>query len=1280
MPDRHHQNDIEELLRTMAMQSPAEQTQFLDELARKNRDLAARLSLHLGDFGSSQEPARDSLGLPSRFAVTRRLGQGAFGTVYEAYDREQGRSLALKILHRVQPDALFRFKQEFRVLANLRHPNLIELYELIEYDHHWFFTMELIRGESLLEYVRPGGSCNMPRLRRSIGDLTHVLLFLHENAVLHRDIKPDNAIVDDSGRSVLLDFGLARHLAPNSSSGTMVVGTPAYMAPEQIADSGVSYAADWYGVGGLIYHALTGRTPFEGPLLQMLKAKASLDPVPPSTIESTVPPDWDEMCCRLLDRRPEQRTTGTELLAWLEGSTVCPPARRPRLRTLVGRGDELERLFDTCRVVERTGTAAVVEIVGASGFGKTALLDAFAQRVASLGTRPMVIRGRSYEHESVPFKTLDPLVDDLTRQLQGMGREGARYFPKDISILTQLFPVLERVESVAETVARNPVRICNASERRRRAFHALTGMLRLLAAERFIVMCMDDLQWGDADSAAFFQELFGEAHIPPIMVVVASRSDQNEGDFLQPFRGQVAAARTRLIHRAERIGRLSDAAATELAGALLAGCGLEAEDPAALAAGCDGNPLLIEQFVSELPRLNFARESSRPISLAEFLRSRVSRLPATARQQLELLAAIGQPLAESVAVRLVGTASDASDGARPTIISTLVSQNFLRRRESAGVKEIEFQHDQIRAAIVENMGDSDRRALHLRIAEALVSIAHEDHALIGVQFALGGDGARAAGYYVNAATAAEKLLAFDRGARFLAAAISVGNHSRAELASLYERLGRAYAAEGRGGDASRAFAQACEFADDRERKLVLRRHSAEESVRSGNVRHGVGMLVALGGDFGIRWTDSFRVAAASIAWSRVLLTLRGLKYEQRRAEEVSNRDLARLDLYWALTSGLSLWDPTIGARFQLRHLRLALKTGDLRRVGLALAGEAVFRSLRGEQAYAIARTIIGESLAIGASLDDSHVTGTAHAMAAMCGYITGRWDEAREFGIQGERILREKCAGVAWELSVARNAAVGGLIWSGKWKAFAERLSEWSRDAQERGDVNRISVYRMHQCPVDLARDDPDQAVRDLDEGERLLAESWSARGIRLPHFFGLYGRGQVAIYTGRALADYPTLQRQMESLRRSPVFRIEMFAILGLLREGTLAIAAAMDCKESLRRKDLTRIATRCCKALRRRRAIWSLGLAMLVEAGIEAVSGRPELAAARWLDAQREFERSGMRMYAAASRYCRGRITHDREAVDAAEQFMREQGVKYPDRIASMLAPGFTDSRLRI
>src|SRR5688500_12310345 len=155
-----------------------------------------------------------------RFELIRRLGQGGFGIVYEALDRKRSARVALKVLREAQGTNLYRFKREFRALADISHDNLVGLDELLTDGHHWFFTMELVNGVSLIDYARPGSSASTAdrplragvldeaRLRTALPQLVAALNTIHQFGVVHCDIKPSNVLVTPTGRVVVLDFGL----------------------------------------------------------------------------------------------------------------------------------------------------------------------------------------------------------------------------------------------------------------------------------------------------------------------------------------------------------------------------------------------------------------------------------------------------------------------------------------------------------------------------------------------------------------------------------------------------------------------------------------------------------------------------------------------------------------------------------------------------------------------------------------------------------------------------------------------------------------------------------------------------------------------------------------------------------------------------------------------------------------------------------------------------------------------------------------------------------------
>jgi serine/threonine protein kinase len=283
------------------------------------------------------------------------------GAVYEAFDRERGQLVAIKTLLRFSPLALYRLKQEFRTLADVVHPNLVRLYELVATDpDHVFFAMELVRGIDFLTHVqRPGtpkrggpsrptaklapagdadrtgpfdatapvprpppthrSNADFARLRSAMRQLVAGVSALHAAGKLHRDIKPSNVLVTPEGRVVLLDFGVATDLTQRLLGGAVereVVGTARYMAPEQATDEAPTPASDWYSVGAMLYEAIVGSAPFTGSSAEVLARKAFVDAPAPSEGVLDVPDDLDTLACALLRRAPEGRPSGEEIARW----------------------------------------------------------------------------------------------------------------------------------------------------------------------------------------------------------------------------------------------------------------------------------------------------------------------------------------------------------------------------------------------------------------------------------------------------------------------------------------------------------------------------------------------------------------------------------------------------------------------------------------------------------------------------------------------------------------------------------------------------------------------------------------------------------------------------------------------------------------------------------------------------------------------------------------------------------------------------------------------------
>src|SRR5437867_1644461 len=616
----------------------------------------------------------------ARFSIERPLGEGAYGIVYRAFDQQRGHPVALKPLRHPTPDAIYRIKREFRSLSDLSHRNLVSLYDLLASGGQWFFTMELIDGaRDFFKFCRRDIAPGRPRrdirnsplpadatmsmissdrptlraesvvtwtqervssLRQILGQLADGLSALHRAGKLHRDIKPSNVIVTTDSRLVLLDFGLVTDL-DFSGSRSAVAGTPAYMSPEQCESLALTEASDWYSAGVMLYQVLTGRLPFDGGWHDMLHSKLTVAPRPIREYATAVPRDLEDLCLQLLHADAAQRPGAAEVLKVARHSMpkVSLDPGRSQHQLFVGRKEQLDRLRKAFQT-SQSGRLSAVFISGASGMGKTALVHRFFEEVRD-EPDTIVLTGRCYERESVPYKAIDGLIDSLSRHLRQMSHEEAEiYLPRDIAVLARLFPVLHRVPAVAAVPSRSG-ETPDSVELRRRAFAALKALLARVADRKKVVLFVDDLHWGDVDSGLILRGVLRDQDPPNMMMIGAFRTDDWENSpILKSISGIGWNERVHVDRL--NIEQLPAEEALELAMAM----GGDRDRAAEIAEDSAGNPLFICELVDYGARSGASAEIR---TLDDVIRLRLSRLPLAAITLAQIIAVAGRPLDTHVA-------------------------------------------------------------------------------------------------------------------------------------------------------------------------------------------------------------------------------------------------------------------------------------------------------------------------------------------------------------------------------------------------------------------------------------------------------------------------------------------------------------------------------------------------------------------------------------------------------------------------------------------------------
>ncbi|WP_437985161.1 protein kinase domain-containing protein [Sorangium sp. So ce117] len=346
-----------------------------------------------------------------RYQLTDPLGAGSFGEVWTAQDLVLGRPVALKWMHRGAGAGSARVRREIAALRMLRVPGVVQLLdEGVEGDRP-FVVMERVEGTPF-----PGGAIPdaAPPSRRAWADITapalalfEVLARVHAAGIVHRDLKPDNVLVDAEGRPTVLDFGISLWSEPGArlTQANQVLGTPLYLAPEQIMGAAVDARADLYAAGVMLYQALTGHVPHAAKELKaLLLARLSSPAVPIQEVAPGTPAQLAEVINRLLAQRPEDRfRSAAEALAALRGGRV---SRR--------HGPELPRLGDLAplrAVVEAARARRPVDVVGPTGSGRSRCLRDAGEALEQAGLRVV-----SLQPSRAPLGSLHPLLGAMEEQ------------------------------------------------------------------------------------------------------------------------------------------------------------------------------------------------------------------------------------------------------------------------------------------------------------------------------------------------------------------------------------------------------------------------------------------------------------------------------------------------------------------------------------------------------------------------------------------------------------------------------------------------------------------------------------------------------------------------------------------------------------------------------------------------------------------------------------------------------------------------------------------------
>jgi eukaryotic-like serine/threonine-protein kinase len=337
---------------------------------------------------------------PSRigkYDVEERVGEGAMGVVYRAVDPVLKRRVAIKVMSDAfaqNDDLRARFLREAQAAGSLQHPNVITIYDFGEVDGHPYIAMEFVEGQDVAELIAHHVPLSVvDKLDLAIGVLQG-LAYAHKRGIVHRDIKPANIRIDDEGKARIMDFGVAHLSSSNMTKSGVMLGTPSYMAPEQIVGGKVGPQTDVFSVGAVLYELLTGTRPFDGGTLQAVMYRIlSENPAPLSTAAPGLPTRLNDVVMRALAKDAENRYTSAldmandliAIRAAIDASAASPGTLS--LRATIESAIEGRK----SREIQRTRNRRVVVSSGGVALAAALVLSGWllARRPAASGSAPI---------------------------------------------------------------------------------------------------------------------------------------------------------------------------------------------------------------------------------------------------------------------------------------------------------------------------------------------------------------------------------------------------------------------------------------------------------------------------------------------------------------------------------------------------------------------------------------------------------------------------------------------------------------------------------------------------------------------------------------------------------------------------------------------------------------------------------------------------------------------------------------------------------------------------
>jgi predicted ATPase/predicted Ser/Thr protein kinase len=755
-----------------------------------------------------------------RYHLKAELGRGGMGTVYLAHDNTLDREVALKLLStpRLGTDGRSKLLSEARTVAQLKHPNIVTVYDAGEVEQQPYVVMEYIHGDTLNEYQIDG----LKQVVEITKQICAALEYAHTHNIIHRDLKPENVIIQPDGSLQLMDFGLAVSTTSRLTENGLIMGTVAYMSPEQAFGYEITPASDLYSLGVMLYELTTKTLPFEAEdALAVITQHINAPVVPPIAKNEDLPSSLNDLIVSLLSKDPADRPAAADdVLAILEDKNLftITTSQEKELSVLdrIVRGRILgrEKEFGEVRALwfkSIAGQGQTVLISGEPGIGKTRLMREITTNTGVSGGTTLI--GECYAESNAPYNAFSQIIRQGLQKHQHQRNNG---LPD--AVLDDLLDLTPDLRHQYPDIQANPK--LDPETEQQRLFEHMVVFCNTISQETPLLVVIDDAHWGDSGTLALLHHLIRRTQNLPLMILITYR--EIELKEARPFNEMLLELNRQRKGTRLKLKRLDRNQTHQLLNAIFQE-EISEEFLDGIYRETDGNPFFIEEICRTLVENGdlyyqdgeWHRHSMDELEIPQGVQiaveSRLEKLPPEHQEALRMASILGREFEFEVL-------SDALDLDEDILIGALeTAEEAQMIQEVDGSQEVTFSfvHALVPSAIADSIRTLRRRKMHRRAAKAIEANHPEDYESLAFHYGESGNDEQAYQYFIKAGDRSLEAFANQDAENFYLSALDMVEDPEEE-ARLQLALGKAFSYQTKYQEALKAWQKAIDLYQDME--------------------------------------------------------------------------------------------------------------------------------------------------------------------------------------------------------------------------------------------------------------------------------------------------------------------------------------------------------------------------------------------------------------------------------------------------------------------------------